>query len=292
MVTAYEVCVSLYDAAAQSFELDADSILVGRGADCDVQLLHRDLSRRQLRIDRVIAPDGELRFRVIPEPGVRNPVLLNGKPAIEQAIRYGDVLAVGEARLVLRRARARRDAKAGPSKVRLAAMGAVLVALVGVVALSSGSAPSLAPLHLEQQKLFAHLPEVSCADPTACVERARAAFAHGQTYAKQGASVPGNWYRAALEFYRAAQFERLAGGPAPGLERLADHLADAARRAETTYNDLQFQLARDLKAGDAAALRDTIDAILLVVPDENHPIRQTLAEYVRLHPLPKKGSRR
>ena len=62
----------------------------------------------------------------------------------------------------------------------------------------------------------------------------------------------------------------------------------AATTAEQIYNDLQFRLARDLRANDAESLRETIAQIVAVVPDEHHPMRVQLEQYLRDHPLPQK----
>jgi hypothetical protein len=142
---------------------------------------------------------------------------------------------------------------------------------------------------LPADKLFAHLPTVSCSDARQCSERARVAYAHGLTYAKQGPSVAGSWYRAAIEFYRADQFARLAGAPVPGLEDTRERLAFCAGTADTLFNDLQFRLARELKGDDARALHRTIDALEATIPDEQHPVRVKLAEYLRSHQLNDKG---
>ena len=69
---------------------------------------------------------------------------------------------------------------------------------------------------------------------------------------------------------------------------MRDDLRVAATSAEQIYNDLQFRLARDLRANDAESLRETIAQIVAVVPDEHHPMRVQLDQYLRDHPLPHK----
>jgi hypothetical protein len=279
--------VSLYDSTLVSYDFDQDRVVVGRGDDVDLQLAHAAVARRQLTIERIIPPIGQPRFRIVPHEPSRNPVLLNGAPAVAEAIGYGDVVAVGETRLVL--LPPPKPKKRRSPLVIAAAVGAVLLAAGGAVTLLDGPASEPAA-PVANEKLFAHLPTVSCADARQCSERARLAYAHGRTYAKDGATVPGNWYRAALEFYRAAEFMRLGGAPVAGLEDTRDRLAVAAGDADTLFNDLQFRLARELKGDDVAALHHTLDALEALVPDEEHPIRLRIAEYRRAHPLPKKGS--
>jgi hypothetical protein len=144
----------------------------------------------------------------------------------------------------------------------------------------------LAGPQVNGEKLFQNLPLVKCLDPASCAERARLAHNRGRTYAKQGASVAGNWYRATLELYRAAELQKLAGQPVPGLEHVQEELAQASQTAESIYNDLVFRLARDLKSGDRERVRETIEALVTVVPDESHPIRKRLEEYLQTLPPP------
>jgi hypothetical protein len=277
--------VSLYDTTLVSYGFDQDRVVIGRGDDVDLQLMHAAVARRQLTIERIVPPIGQPRFRIVPHQPSRNPVLLNGAPAVEEAIGFGDVVAIGETRLVLLpqpkpKGRLLSPLRVAIGMVVLVALGALLLPLV--VTPARESAPPLV-----NDKLFAHLPTVSCADARQCSERARVAYAHGKTYARQGTSVPGNWYRAAVEFYRAAEFERLSGAPIPGLEDTHDRLAFCAGTADTIFNDLQFRLARQLQENDVPALHRTIEALAAMVPDEDHPIHARLAEYLRTHPLPK-----
>ena len=93
----------------------------------------------------------------------------------------------------------------------------------------------------------------------------------------------------AIELYRAAEFERLSGRRAAGAR---DGARRSARRrhlggaASTTT--LQFRLARDLRANDADALRETIAAAGGRGARRAHPMRVQLDQYLRDHPLPKK----
>jgi len=281
------VAVSLYDTPLVSFGFDQDRVVVGRGDDVDLQLAHAAVARRQLTIERVVPPIGPPRFRIVPHQPSRNPVLLNGAPAVEQAIAYGDVVAVGETRLVLLPPPPSARAGLTPLKAAIVVVVALLAAAMAALLLVGGNPASERAAPIANEKLFAHLPTVTCAEPRECSERARVAYAHGKMYAKQAASVAGNWYRAAMEFYRAGELERLSGARIAGLEDARERLAFCAATADTLFNDLQFRLQRELKGDDAPALHRTIEALEALVPDEDHPIHAQLAEYLRAHPLPK-----
>jgi hypothetical protein len=282
------IAVSLYDSAEEAFEFDQSEVLVGRSSAADLHVAHPAISRKQLTIQRIIPPAaflGRPRFRVVPHAG-KNAVYVNGVVAVEGSIGFGDVVAVGETRLVLRKARRRVPAKLSPMRVAIGVTALMTVALVAWSALSPP--PPAAVVTLPPVKLFANLPRVGCNDPVTCAERARTAYQHGKTFSKQAGAVPGAWYHASIELYRAAEFERLSGQRIAGLESVRDDLRVAATSAEQIYNDLQFRLARDLRANDAASLRETIAQIVAVVPDEHHPMRVQLDQYLRDHPLPQK----
>ena len=282
----FVVAVSLYDTAEEQFVFDQAEVVVGRGAAADLHLAHPAISRRQLTIQRIIPPIGRPRFRIVPH-AAKNPLYVNGNVAVEGSLDFGDVVAVGETRLVLRKAR-RRAATSKLTPVRVA-IGLTALVTVAILLWSSLQPPApAAVVSLPPVKLFANLPHVGCNDPVTCTERARTAYQHGKSFAKQAGAVQGAWYHAALELYRAAEFERLSGKRIEGLESVRDDLRVAATAAEQIYNDLQFRLARDLRANDAGSLRATIAELVAVVPDEHHPMRVQLDQYLREHPLPQK----
>jgi hypothetical protein len=286
----FVVSVALFDTAEEPFEFDQDEVVVGRGRDVDLQLAHPAVSRRQLTIQRIVPPIGRPRFRIVPH-AAKNDTYVNGVPAVEGSLAIGDVVAVGETRLTLRRATRRAGARRlTPLRAAILVVGVLAVALVARNLLEPPGGASEGPL--PALKLFARLPQVSCPDLPTCTERARTAYTHGRTYTKQAASLPGAWYKASLSFYRAAEFQRHAGRPLPGLEDVRERLKESAAAAEAIYNDLQFRLTRDLAGHDPEALRATIAQLIAAVPDEEHPIRQRLALYLRDHPLPVKEPKR
>ncbi|MDB4966257.1 MAG: Inner rane component of cytoplasmic domain [Myxococcales bacterium] len=286
----FVVAVSLFDTPEEQFIFDQPEVMVGRCADADLHIAHPAFSRRQLTIQRIVPRIGRPRFRIVPH-ATTNPVLVNGIPAVEGSIVFGDVVAVAETRIVLRKARRRSALKVTPLRIALGVIGVLSVAMVTRLALMPvRPGPAMV---MPQFKLFYNLPQVSCADATTCIERARTAYTHAKTYTKQAASVPGGWYHATMELYRAHELERQSGRRIAGLENVRAELTTAATSAESIYNDLQFRLARDLRANDPDALRETIAMLVLVVPDEQHPLRQKLNEYLREHPLPPKpGAKR
>jgi hypothetical protein len=277
---AFDLLVSLYDTTPQGFSFDQERVVVGRGADVDLQITHAAVARRQFTIERVIPPRGTPRFRVVPQTSI-NPVLRNGKPAVEGALVFGDALAVAEVRVTLRRPL---PARKKPSGVRVAIVALSALALVSTLFLFTDRLASNR-VAMTNEGLFAHLPEVGCEEPRQCSERAKLAYAHGKTYAKQGASVPGNWYRAAIEFYRAEGFQKAAGQTVPGLEDVRTRLRETSETAEAHFNDLLFRMNRQSEAGDLSAVTRTIAEIEAMVPDEDHPIRVRLAEYRREHSI-------
>ena len=278
------VAVALYDTPEEQFVFDQDEVVVGRSADVDLHVAHPAISRRQFTIQRILPKVGRPRFRIVPEAAAKNQVFVNGAPAVEGSIVFGDVVAVAETRLTLRKAS--RAARIAP--VRLAMLAAGALALVAFALALMPKRRDLTPVPVPQVKLFVHLPRVSCADTATCMERARTAYTHGRTYAKQAVSVPGGWYHAAIEFWRAWEFQRLSGQTIPELADTRERLRAAANSAEAVYNDLTFKLGRDLGANDPEALRDTINQLVLVVPDEEHPLRAYLQQYLHDHPLPPK----
>jgi pSer/pThr/pTyr-binding forkhead associated (FHA) protein len=78
----------------QAFLLRPPEVIIGRGRDCDLRIRARDISRRHCRI-------AFLETHVVLEDlGSTNGTLLNGKPVTgSQALKPGDIIAIGSARL-------------------------------------------------------------------------------------------------------------------------------------------------------------------------------------------------
>jgi hypothetical protein len=82
------------DSTGQRFELRPGSNVVGRGSDCDLQLLDQGVSRRHLDVqfDGVHATLYDL--------GSTNGTAVNGHDVARHLLRHGDVLRIGHTRLV------------------------------------------------------------------------------------------------------------------------------------------------------------------------------------------------
>lgn len=82
------------DATNQRFELRPGSNVVGRGSDCDLQLLDQGVSRRHLDVqyDGVRATVYDL--------GSTNGTTVNGHEVGSHVLRHGDVLRIGHTKLV------------------------------------------------------------------------------------------------------------------------------------------------------------------------------------------------
>jgi hypothetical protein len=79
----------------ERFAFDQPRLEIGRGREAHLRLEHACISRRQLAIERSLGAGGEVRFRIIPGEKVTNPTYINDRPAIEGALRPGDLIAVG-----------------------------------------------------------------------------------------------------------------------------------------------------------------------------------------------------
>ncbi|GEM_PF-5948858 len=126
------------------YEMDAETVLVGRGKDCGIRLTDPACSRRQAILRR---SGGGLRVEIL---GDLNPALLNGRPVREALLTEGDVLEFGASTLTLlparaaatpeeedlqapvrhRIRRARRDTSAAPLLAGLGLCAAAVLALV------------------------------------------------------------------------------------------------------------------------------------------------------------------
>jgi hypothetical protein len=132
--------------------------------------------------------------------------------------------------------------------------------------------------------LFGELPEVRCANPIECDNRAHDAYGRGKKLLAQAAADPGNYYRATLELERAGRFREQSGRPLPDMADVGALAAQARGRAEAEFADAKFRLQRAMAAGDYK--RCAVEAALLaqLVPDESHPYRVKLDAYRRTLP--------
>lgn len=80
----------------QSFVLDADELIVGRGEKANFQLLSEEVSRKHARLTR---HEGEY---AIEDLGSRNGVLLNGLKVHAAVLRDGDLVQLGDVVLAYR----------------------------------------------------------------------------------------------------------------------------------------------------------------------------------------------
>ncbi|HEY2743612.1 MAG TPA: FHA domain-containing protein, partial [Polyangia bacterium] len=135
----FVVAVSLWDSAEEQYLFDQPEVLVGRSAEADLHVAHPAISRRQFTIQRITPPSaliGRTRFRIVPHAAAKNPVYVNGVVAVEGSLGFGDVVAVGETRLVLRKARRHAGGKLTPMRAAIAVTALTTLALVAWSALS------------------------------------------------------------------------------------------------------------------------------------------------------------
>jgi predicted RNase H-like nuclease (RuvC/YqgF family) len=86
------VLMGLTDDAPKQFALTKQTVTVGRGAHCDLQIVTHFVSREHARIT---FSDGTL---LIEDLGSRNGVFVNSARVERRALRHGDVVTIGETR--------------------------------------------------------------------------------------------------------------------------------------------------------------------------------------------------
>jgi FHA domain-containing protein len=283
--------VSLVGGHPVAYGFDQPRVLVGRGRDADLRIEHAGVARAQFVIERGTGSLGEARFRITPLDAT-NPTYVNDRPAVEGTLMPGDVVAVTEVRVVLERKvdiTQKTNINRGLSPRTLLLLTAVVAmgALVAWLYIDGGADPSAGELAATQTRLFADpLPEsqVRCANPIECDTRAHDAYAHAKKLTGQTGADPGNFYRATLEFERAARYREQSGRPLPDMADVGALGAQARSRAESEFADAKFRLQRAMAAGDRK--RCAAEAALLahLVPDEGHPYRVKLDAYRRTLP--------
>ena len=90
----------IVDQTNRRFDLRRGSNVIGRGTDCDLQLLDQGISRRHVDIQY----DGN--FATAYDLGSTNGTTVNGHEISSQLLRHGDVIRVGHTRIVFHQERA------------------------------------------------------------------------------------------------------------------------------------------------------------------------------------------
>jgi hypothetical protein len=286
----FTLLVALVGGRPVSYRFDQPRVLVGRGRDADLRIEHAGFGRAQFVIERGTGSLGEPRFRITPLGGT-NPTYVNDRPAVEGTLTVGDVVAVADVRVVLER---RVEKTAQTVRPRLAPLRALLATAVVGMALFVGWLLFYGPddgvsgpgelATVQATRLFGELPEVRCANPIECDNRAHDAYGRGKKLLAQAAADPGSYYRATLELERAGRFREQSGRPLPDMADVGALAAQARGRAEAEFADAKFRLQRAMAAGDYK--RCAVEAALLaqLVPDESHPYRVKLDAYRRTLP--------
>lgn len=81
--------------AVSSFDLAEGNLVIGRGADCDIQLDDESISRRHIQVFTLMGD------AFLEDLGSRNGTYVNGKLSQKCALSDGDVIQIGQQELVL-----------------------------------------------------------------------------------------------------------------------------------------------------------------------------------------------
>jgi hypothetical protein len=296
----FTLLVSLVGGKPARYAFDQDAVLVGRGIDADLRIEHAAVARAQFLIERGVGSAGEPRYRITPYEAT-NPTIVNDRPAVEGTITPGDVVAIGDVRVVLER-KVPKAAKPGSGEkgdkkdqippLRMALLaGVTLMALyVGYLFFAGGEDTGAGDLATAQTKMFIDEPVATrCANAVECDTRAHDSYARAKKYLATAGADPGNLYRAALEFDRAAKFREQSGKPLADIADVGAQAEQARARAEAEFNDARFRLSRAIAAGDLRRQADEAANLARMLPNEHHPYRVKLDAYRRTLPKPKTG---
>jgi hypothetical protein len=280
----FTLLVSLVGERPAKFTFDQPRVTVGRGAEADLRIEHAAISRTQFLLERGLGSVGESRFRITPYE-TTNATLVNDRPAVEGTLTPGDLIAVGDVRVVLERqlqkTQDRKKNQITPVRMILLAATTVMALWVGFMVFGGGEEPDAGDLANTQTKLFADLPAVTCGNPIECDTRAHDAYIRGKKLSAQAAADPGNYYRAALELDKAVRFRVQSGRPLPDMADV-EALADKARaQAESEFQDAKFRLSRAIEANDMKRCAAEATLLARIVPDPQHPYRIKLDAYRR-----------
>jgi pSer/pThr/pTyr-binding forkhead associated (FHA) protein len=277
------------------FAFDQERVLVGRGADADLRIEHAAVARAQFLVERGVGSAGEPRYRITPFE-TTNATYVNERPAVEGTLTPGDVIAVGDVRVVLER-KVAAPADGDPSKKKkdvpplraiLLGVTTLMALYVGYLLFSGDEGEGAGDLATAQVKLFLDEPKTSCGNPIECDTRAHDAYGRGKKLLAQAGADPGNLYRAAKELERASRFREQSGRPLADMADVDAQLDAAKTRAEAEFHDARFRLSRAIAKNDLKSC--AVEAALLarIVPDERHPYRTKLDAYRRTLPRPGK----
>ncbi len=288
---AFLVKVGGVEGEARAYEFDRERVVVGRGADVDLNVAHAAMSRHQFAIERIVQLQGPPRFRIVPLGGC-NPTHVNGQPAVEGSLSPGDQIAVGPLRISIERSRRKPDATAASSRRNLF-IGVGVVLLLAYMMLPDGSAakPAAKAQGVDiSAPLFQPLPPLSCATMDACAGRARERYSKGRQYEELAVNNPGNWYLAAIEFAYAAQLRNASRTALPEIADAGERVDRAARKAQQMLDDARFELQAASNNKNGYAIMLALAKIEQIVPDPAHPIRVAITG-VRTEML-KKGKKK
>jgi hypothetical protein len=285
----FALLVSLVGGKPARYTFDRDRVLVGRGLEADLRIEHAAVSRSQFLLERGVGSAGEPRFRITPYEAT-NPTHVNERPAVEGTVTPGDLIAIGDVRVMLER-KVPKAAKGGKDQIpplRMVLLTAVtLMALwVGFLLFGGSEDAGAGDLATSQTKMFLELPEVRCGNPIECDTRAHDAYAKGKKLVAQAGADPGNLYRAALELDKASRFREQSGRPLADMADVSAQLEQARARAEAEFQDARFRLSRAIASGDLRRQANEAALLARILPDERHPYRIKLDAYRRTLPKP------
>ncbi|HZS40543.1 MAG TPA: FHA domain-containing protein [Polyangia bacterium] len=296
----FTVLVSLVGGKPARYAFDQDSVMVGRGLDADLRIEHAAVARAQFLIERGVGSAGEPRYRITPYEAT-NATFVNDRPAVEGTLTPGDVVAIGDIRVILERKvpkLGKMNPQGLPGKkeqippLRAALLAAVMLMAVwvGWMLLAGGEDSGAGDLATSQTKMFLDdAAPVRCSNPVECDTRAHDSYARAKKYLATAGADPGNLYRAALEFDRAVHFRDQSGRPLADIADVNAQAEQAHARAEAEFQDARFRLSRAIAQGDLRKQAAEAADLARILPDEHHPYRVKLDAYRRTLPKPKTG---
>jgi FHA domain len=289
----FTLLVSLVGSKPARYAFDQDRILVGRGTDCDLRIEHAAVARAQFLIERGVGSAGEPRYRITPYEAT-NPTYVNDRAAVEGTLTPGDLIAVGDVRVQLERKVAKLPKPSGgkpqipPLRAALLAATVGMALWVGYMLFGGGDDTDAGDLATVQTKMFIEPVEVHCASPIECETRAHDSYARAKKFLGMVGADPGNLYRAAMEFERAAKYREQSRRPLADMADVSAQAEQARARAEAEFQDARFRLSRAQAAQDLKRQAEEAELLARVLPNDRHPYRVKLDAYRRTLPKPKK----